>query len=49
MVGDSPSACQSEGGGKMRKRILVLPMALLMVVMVASPALARGGADVCVS
>ncbi len=33
----------------MKKRIMVLPIAVVMVVMVASPAFARGGADVCVS
>ena len=33
----------------MKKRLLVLPMALLMVVMGASPALALGVRDLCVS
>ena len=33
----------------MKKRLLVLPMAVVMVVMGASPAFASAGADVCVS
>ena len=45
-----PLTQHGEGRGeKMKKRLLVLPMAVVMVVMGASPAFASAGADVCVS